>query len=290
MVKSLEPYISTDLINIPFTGPLVYSIFVCPKSREHYLKANGANDSKALTSESREKFFHFLLSGKVPANDKEEREPDSDAFDFGWRARILHPEFISNCMLKKDKFNLNELSYETVFCLIESLLKENIRIEAAFVDTLGKAEKYQASLTAKFPGIKFTVRSKADSLFPVVGAASIVAKVIRDDVLGRVCAIPASGYPGDAATVTWLQNNVDTVFGFPNLVRFSWSSCNDLLEKRCCRVTWNDDDDRSNKGNFDGESETALAPPSWKRKAFNNEVASNLGPRNGLFGFVSCAI
>lgn len=31
-----------------------------------------------------------------------------------------------------------------------------------------------------------------------------------------------SGYPGDPKTVAWLKNNCDKVFGFPDLVRFSW--------------------------------------------------------------------
>jgi ribonuclease HII len=60
----------------------------------------------------------------------------------------------------------------TTFLVIVFLL------EKVYIDTVGDPEKYRIKLTEKFPGIKFVVAKKADSLYPVVSGASIVAKVI----------------------------------------------------------------------------------------------------------------
>lgn len=46
-----------------------------------------------------------------------------------------------------------------------------------YVDTVGDPEKYRVKLSEIFPTIKFVVAKKADSLYPVVSGASIVAKV-----------------------------------------------------------------------------------------------------------------
>ena len=45
------------------------------------------------------------------------------------------------------------------------------------MDTVGDPEKYRTKLSDIFPSIKFVVAKKADSLYPVVSGASIVAKV-----------------------------------------------------------------------------------------------------------------
>ena len=96
------------------------------------------------------------------------------------------------------------------------------------------------------PGLQFVVESKADATYPVVSAASIVAKVQRDEELEALASSAVgSGYPGDERTKAWLCSQVDRVFGFKSpLVRFSWSTCKEVLEKSgAVEVTWDCDEE-----------------------------------------------
>ena len=88
--------------------------------------------------------------------------------------------------------------------------------------------------------MQITVTSKADSLFPVVSAASIVAKVTRDDEvdnwkfnenLEKDDRDFGSGYPADPNTKKWLTKNFDRVFGLPDMCRFSWGTVKNLMEE-----------------------------------------------------------
>lgn len=49
-----------------------------------------------------------------------------------------------------------------------------------YVDALGTTTTYEAYLSRLFPGINFTVETKADAKYKIVGAASVAAKVTRD--------------------------------------------------------------------------------------------------------------
>lgn len=44
----------------------------------------------------------------------------------------------------------------------------------------------------------------------------------------------------DPNTTKWLQRNLDKVFGYPEIVRFSWSSCSRILDELAFAVDWNE--------------------------------------------------
>ncbi len=74
---------------------------------------------------------------------------------------------------------------------------------------------------------------KADYRYPVVAAASIIAKVQRDQEMLKLCeehGDMGSGYPSDPVTKHWLENWIALNKQFPDFVRRSWMPA-ELMEK-----------------------------------------------------------
>ncbi|KAM6307858.1 LOW QUALITY PROTEIN: ribonuclease H2 subunit A [Podargus strigoides] len=227
----------------PVLGPMVYAICYCPVEKLETLEALGVADSKTLSEGERERRFALL-------------EAASDVL--GWALHVLPPDHISACM--QQRHNLNELSQDAAVGLIQMALDTGVQVSEVFVDTVGPAEKYEARLRQRFPGLGVTVRPKADGLFPVVSAASICAKVARDRAVKhwKFVETPGddrdygSGYPNDPKTKEWLRRHLDPVFGFPQFVRFSWGTAQELLRRGGVPVKWADED----------PCEDPAAPPS----------------------------
>lgn len=227
----------------PVLGPMVYGIAYCPVDRNKDLKALGVDDSKVLKESEREALFGKLIE-------------DTVAEYVGWAIHILSPRFISKSMFKRCKYNLNTISHDSAIGLIHKAISAGVKVAEVYVDTVGVPEKYQAKLEEVFPELKITVAKKADSLYPCVSAASICAKVARDKAVTDWIFTEAadksnpisftkewgSGYPGDAVTKKFLRENLDPVFGFPTIVRFSWSTAEKILNEKGVKVAFEEVD------------------------------------------------
>ncbi len=138
------------------------------------------------------------------------------------------------------------------------MLDAGVQLEEVYVDTVGDSHKYRAKLQEQFPELTIAVEKKADSLFPVVSAASICAKVTRDRVLAEwqfeernleASRVFGSGYPGDPKTKQWLKQHSDPVFGFPSLIRFSWkTTATALTAVGACAVFYGDEEEDQDQG------------------------------------------
>ncbi|CAH8560094.1 unnamed protein product [Heterobilharzia americana] len=210
----------------PVLGPMVYACAISPIVRLDELKTIGLADSKKLDENQREKFLQDMLS------------------KCDWISGVVHvisPVYITEKMLDRSKTSL-----------IQTVLDQGINLVEVYVDTVGKAEHYEAKLQGLFPQLKIRVESKADDTYPIVSAASIFAKVTRDRVLqmwpkeerGKIPEDTGigSGYPGDPVTKSYLRACMDPIFGFPSIVRSSWSTATTLLSQYGVPVKWEDDE------------------------------------------------
>eukprot|EP01026_Neomeris_dumetosa_P071263 TRINITY_DN71866_c1_g1_i7.p1 TRINITY_DN71866_c1_g1~~TRINITY_DN71866_c1_g1_i7.p1 ORF type:complete len:291 (+),score=32.39 TRINITY_DN71866_c1_g1_i7:142-1014(+) len=232
----------------PVLGPMVYAVAYCPIDFEQDLSKFGFADSKVLTEEQREQLFKKI----------------KDENNIGYEVDIIHADVISAKMLSWEQVSLNVIANESTFGLINKVICRGVNLTKVFVDTVGDAELYQEILTRKFEGIEFKVKSKADAIYPIVSAASIVAKVTRDNSLDTY-KFPeinldlkrnwGCGYPSDPETQKWLIDNVDKFFGFPRIVRFSWQTTQTLMEQNCVALKFEceadiDEDPSQQKLNF----------------------------------------
>ncbi|KAK4483487.1 hypothetical protein RD792_010682 [Penstemon davidsonii] len=254
----------------PVLGPMVYGCLYCAHSYQKTLSTLKFADSKTLKEEKREELFENLKADE----------------SIGWAVDVIDPRELSAKMLKKNKINLNEISHESAIGLINRTLSMGVLLTEVYLDTVGDTEKYRVKLSERFPNIKFVVAKKADSLYPVVSGASIVAKVTRDralrewtldETVEELHRSFGSGYPGDPQTKAWLKDHKHSVFGFPSLVRFSWGTCTSYY-KDFVEVLWEcdaaDEDDNGKTNKRQMKLTSAGFTSSKKRKSEEIESSS----------------
>jgi ribonuclease H2 subunit A len=173
--------------------------------------------------------------------------------ELGFFTTVLHAEYLSNTMLAEFNNggkNLNNISHDTAIDLINQVKATGVRVKRVILDTVGQPHTYKELLQRRLkdPSLEIIVESKADFTYPVVSAASICAKVTRDQVLAdwqfkekkEIDNDYGCGYPSDPKAKAWLRRNFDQEFGFPTLVRFSWKTCSVILEDHKMNVDWKD--------------------------------------------------
>lgn len=233
----------------PVLGPMVYSAFYLPLDLHHSLLARdySFNDSKVLSSQTRLHLMRLLCTPGHALHDA-----------CGYAVKALSARDISSGMMRPGgvgAYNLNAQAMDATIEIIRGVVEDRgINVQEVYIDTIGNPTTYQQRLERIFPSFKITVAKKADSLYPCVSAASVVAKVTRDlalDVCYQVSAqrrkahgsvrgsdlLPlasasgwGSGYPSDSKCVDWLRQNMDPLFGWGHECRFSWSTAKEMLE------------------------------------------------------------
>ncbi|KAK5661042.1 hypothetical protein OQA88_12421 [Cercophora sp. LCS_1] len=265
----------------PVLGPMVYGIFYLPITRETPLlrETHHFDDSKVLTPTVRSSLMQTLCT------------PDSDLYtSSGWAISALSARDISSGMLRPNNtnYNLNAQAMDATIDLIKGVYGRGVNVTEIYVDTIGQPGVYQKKLERVFPTARITVAKKADSLYPVVSAASVCAKVTRDAALetlwrqrgGEEGEIEwGSGYPGDGRCVGWMKGNMHPVFGWGTAeCRFSWGTAKDMLDtKGGVKVEWPVEDD--------GDTHKLTDLFAKKDEAEGDELGTWFGAPAGLEAF-----
>lgn len=198
-------------------GPVIGPMIICGVAvREEDIKKLmeiGVKDSKLLTPEKRQ-----ALAPKIKAIAEKIEVIEVSAEEIDRR--------------EEDKLNLNELEAEKMAKIIDRIKPDKTIIDTPntnikmFRDYLKGKLKHECELVTEH---------KADVNYPVVSAASIIAKVIRDKRVKEIeweIRIPiGSGYPSDPITQKFLEKYWTKLHKLP-FIRNSWATIQQLKDKK----------------------------------------------------------
>jgi ribonuclease HII len=188
-------------------GPLVIAGVAIKTENIQQIIELGVKDSKLLTAKKREALYPEII--KIVQS---------------YHTIQVLPYVIDKAVYSKKKlYKLNRLEAQTMAKIIEQLKPDEAYVDAADVIQDRFGEHIQECLTVKTTIIS---KHKADRTFPVVSAASVIAKVERDKAIEDLKVKYGdfgSGYLTDDKTTIFLkrllvENNGD----YPSFVRKSW--------------------------------------------------------------------
>ncbi|MBA7485946.1 Ribonuclease HII [subsurface metagenome] len=132
-----------------------------------------------------------------------------------------------------DKKGLNDLELESTVTLIRRFHPHRVYVDAPTRNCNSYKEKIRGFLSSETK-IELVVENFADQNYPVVGAASILAKVERDRRISKLkerYGSLGSGYPSDHQTINFLREYLRQHKGFPPIVRKRWKTLKRILEQ-----------------------------------------------------------
>ena len=193
-------------------GPLVIAGISFRKASISKLRKIGVKDSKALTPKSRATLFGQL------------KEMAQSLYIYKIDCSVIDENVYSN--------RLNRLEAKIMAHVINKLQADKVYVDSCDVNP----RRYRDYIRSYLPTLKLKLYSMhhADSISVVVSAASIVAKIIRDQEVEKIrqtyCNI-GSGYPCDSMTMRFIRQWVSKHKSPPTFARKSWKPLRHMLEE-----------------------------------------------------------
>lgn len=181
----------------PVIGPMVMAIV---ESTDETMSSLGVKDSKLLSPSSRERLYNKIRSEAAYVN-----------------YRIITASELNHEMQNR---TLNVIEEDCALSLIT-----NVQTDRVYVDAFDVNEDRLSLKLSEKTGKNVICRHKGDTLFPTVSAASIIAKVIRDQEVRKIeekFGQIGSGYPSDPRTVAFLHRCKDRGVDITSVARTSW--------------------------------------------------------------------
>lgn len=200
----------------PLIGDLFMAIVVIEHKYEEMLKTLGVKDSKKLSRSKREKLFSMVIG----------------------LAKIVAVTRIPPSLIDRENINLLETK---ALCRLISKVQNIVEINSLYVDAFASPSKIKEYIdrcieyTKSKNDINIIIEHNADSTYTIVGAASIIAKVLRDTHINKLKILYGdfgSGYPSDKLTIEWLKTYYNRYKDFPPIVRRSWKTVKNLLKNK----------------------------------------------------------
>ncbi|MGC9020311.1 MAG: ribonuclease HII [Candidatus Methanodesulfokora sp.] len=191
----------------PVIGPMVICGVLADDESLKKLVEMGVRDSKLLRPERREE-----LSIKI-------RDVVID-----YIILEVSPKEIDLAVLGR---GLNRLEARKMAYIISKF-----DFDIAIVDAPGRRPEKFGQMIRKLTGKEIIAENFADRKYPVVSAASILAKVRRDEIIRgyeEVYGEIGSGYASDRRTVMFLRRYMEKHGDLPDIVRRSWRTSREIL-------------------------------------------------------------